>query len=55
MAGNDYTLAVEPHIARLRERSSIAASAHHAGVPEPFVDALAIQIVTAYCFARVAA
>ena len=42
MAGGGHTLAVQPHKPRCGQRGGIAAGAHHARVPKPFVDALAI-------------
>src|SRR5476651_694078 len=46
MAGGGDSLAVKPDIAGLGERRGVAAGAHHTGVPEPFVDALAIQVLS---------
>jgi hypothetical protein len=43
LAGRGHPCAVEPHKARFRQCRSVAARANHARVPEPFVDALAIQ------------
>jgi hypothetical protein len=41
-AGGRHALAVEPHEPGRRERSGIAPGAHHARMPEPFIDALAV-------------
>ena len=43
LARRGDALAVEPHEACISERGGGAARAHHARVPEPFVDALAVQ------------
>ena len=43
MACRMNTLAVDAHVAGGGERGSGAARAHHARVPQPFVDALAVQ------------
>jgi len=43
VARRGHPLAVEPHEACLRQRGGVAARAHHARVPEPFIDALAVQ------------
>ena len=42
-------LAVEPHVSGFDQRRRVAARAHHACVPQPFVDALAasVQILAA--------
>lgn len=45
MGGGSHTLAVEPHEARRCERRGIGARAHHSGMPQPFVDALTIEIL----------
>ena len=45
MAGRGHALAVEPDMSRPSDqRRSVAARAHHARVPQPFIDALPIQL-----------
>ena len=58
LTGCGHAPAVEPHVTFLSERGRVGAGAHHARVPEPFVDALALQIrlkTVLYCLARAAA
>ena len=45
MAGGRHALAVEPYEPRRRECGGIGPRAHHARVPQPFVDALAVQFL----------
>ena len=49
LARTIYALAVEPHVSGFDQRRRVAARAHHARVPQPFVDALAagVQILAA--------
>ena len=44
MGGGGHALAVETYEASRGERSGIGARAHHTGVPQPFVDALTVEI-----------
>ena len=45
MAGGRHAPAVDPYEARHSERRGIVARAHHTGMPQPFVDALTIEIL----------
>src|SRR5262245_44444890 len=44
MGGGGHALAVEPHEAGRGERSGIGPCTHHTGVPQPFVNALMVEI-----------